>query len=712
MAKIPHLKLLQLASPKDTKNTMNLLIDLYNSIDTEIRGIADTANANSEEALRVSNTAVTMADDAKAIASAATNTANAALNTANTAVNTAGTALDAAEEAIQAANNAVTISAQAQTTATRAQELASAADQKSDNAVATANNTIAIAQNAENKAAEAVSTSNTALELARNAQDYNKIANRPSIAGVELIGNKPLTDFGIASTKYVDDSIAAIEIPSTEGLASEEFVNQKIAELLGSAPDELNTLKELADAIKESETALEGINTILASKADKTALDATNAAVAQLRSDLDNLDIPDAPTKLSQLENDRGFITNADIPTKVSTFTNDAGYITTAVNTLANYYTKAETYTRTEISDLIANTEVKVDLSDYYKKTETYSQSELNTKFDLKANQTALATTNVNVANLDTRVQTVENNYYPKSGGLLSGSPIIPYAGAGLLAPRNTAGSQTTGLIRWDESSTGVIFGDGGSNTPYTTLNYRFVGDGDIKHYYSTDRVSATVLDTKNFNSHITFPDTSGFLPLTAGSSKKLTGTLLSSENIILDNTKSFQIKNTGGTAIDMIRFNASNQIILGSSQTKYDLVSYVNIRPTAAVATTLGTEGNPWSMIYGTNIYQNGKPVANKEDLNSYLRNDAAGTISISGSDTPLNLRSSAGNVYLGFIGATGAALGYIGVNANKRPVFYDTKDNQLAFLSDIPSFKLLSQSEYAAETLQTGLLYFVEED
>ena len=50
MAKIPHLKLLQLASPKDTKNTMNLLIDLYNNIDTEIREIADTANLNSQTA--------------------------------------------------------------------------------------------------------------------------------------------------------------------------------------------------------------------------------------------------------------------------------------------------------------------------------------------------------------------------------------------------------------------------------------------------------------------------------------------------------------------------------------------------------------------------------------------------------------------------------------------------------------------------------------
>ena len=44
------------------------------------------------------------------------------------------------------------------------------------------------------------------------------------------------------------------------------------------------------------------------------------------------------------------------VPTKVSDLTNDTGFITKAVGDLVNYYTKAQTYTRTEINALIAGT--------------------------------------------------------------------------------------------------------------------------------------------------------------------------------------------------------------------------------------------------------------------------------------------------------------------------------------------------------------------
>ena len=39
----------------------------------------------------------------------------------------------------------------------------------------------------------------------------------------------------------------------------------------------------------------------------------------------------------------------------VSSFTNDAGYITNAVNDLANYYKKSETYTQAEVNALVQN---------------------------------------------------------------------------------------------------------------------------------------------------------------------------------------------------------------------------------------------------------------------------------------------------------------------------------------------------------------------
>ena len=50
------------------------------------------------------------------------------------------------------------------------------------------------------------------------------------------------------------------------------------------------------------------------------------------------------------------FIKNKpSIPVKVSDLTNDSGFVTNAVNDLTNYYTKTDTYTKTEVNSLIAS---------------------------------------------------------------------------------------------------------------------------------------------------------------------------------------------------------------------------------------------------------------------------------------------------------------------------------------------------------------------
>ena len=46
---------------------------------------------------------------------------------------------------------------------------------------------------------------------------------------------------------------------------------------------------------------------------------------------------------------------SSDIPTKVSDLTNDSGFITNTVNNLTNYYTKTNTYTKSEVDSLIGS---------------------------------------------------------------------------------------------------------------------------------------------------------------------------------------------------------------------------------------------------------------------------------------------------------------------------------------------------------------------
>lgn len=90
-----------------------------------------------------------------------------------------------------------------------------------------------------------------------------------------------------------------------------------------------------------------------------------------------------------------------DIPTKTSDLTNDSGFITESVNTLTNYYLKSNTYTKTEVGNLIHEVEVMIpfstsdlendsgfidntvsDLANYYSKSNTYTKTEVQSLID------------------------------------------------------------------------------------------------------------------------------------------------------------------------------------------------------------------------------------------------------------------------------------------------------------------------------------------
>lgn len=217
--------------------------------------------------------------------------------------------------------------------------------------------------------------------------DYNDLDNKPSINGVQLVGNKTATDLGIVSKEIdptvpnhvkniteqdirnwnnkstfsgnyndltnkpkipvVPTNISAFNndagyiksIPSeyvTEGelsnkgyatrsdvenavkdKATTSYVDGKVAELVNSAPEMLDTLGELAKAVEDNKDIIDGIK---------------------------------VPTKTSELTNDSGFVTIADVPS----------------TDLSGYYTKSETeaYVQSQIASSITevlNTEVQYE---------------------------------------------------------------------------------------------------------------------------------------------------------------------------------------------------------------------------------------------------------------------------------------------------------------------------------------------------------------
>lgn len=140
--------------------------------------------------------------------------------------------------------------------------------------------------------------------------DYNELENKPSIGGVTLSGDRTLVELGIQPIgSYVTDSemedyaqpkgeyltgetdptvpswakepikptYTASEVgadaagsASTALANAKDYVDQAISNLVGGAPETLNTLKEISDALAESEEAVAAIDSAIGNKLNKT----------------------------------------------------------------------------------------------------------------------------------------------------------------------------------------------------------------------------------------------------------------------------------------------------------------------------------------------------------------------------------------------------------------------------------------------------------
>lgn len=115
------------------------------------------------------------------------------------------------------------------------------------------------------------------------------------------------------------------------------------------------------------------------------------------------------------------------------------------------------------------------------------------------------------------------------------------------------------------------------------------------------------------------------YLPLSAGIDKKLTG------DLYFDNNKFIKGYTTASTLRNLIGVNTASAIELGDTNANINVKASSAFRPATNSAITLGTDTLQWKEIYGTTIYQDGKQVANKEDLTNLENNK----VNITNSDT-----------------------------------------------------------------------------
>ena len=197
-------------------------------------------------------------------------------------------------------------------------------------------------------------------------RNYNDLENKPSIEGVELVGDKTLEELNINSylsnypsesrvIQIVNTAIGQIAIPvNTSDLVNDsDFqTGDDVIDAIAGAISGLDIPTRTSDLINDSnyqtsddvdgaiDKALEDL-----SIPTKTS-DLTNDSGFQTASDVDSaidsaLEDLSIPTKTSDLTNDSGFQTSSDvdtaidtaledidIPTKVSDLTNDSGFQT------------------------------------------------------------------------------------------------------------------------------------------------------------------------------------------------------------------------------------------------------------------------------------------------------------------------------------------------------------------------------------------------
>ena len=162
----------------------------------------------------------------------------------------------------------------------------------------------------------------------------------------------PLNFTGAVSATYDGSNTVNVNIP--QGVTNEE-VDSKIAALVNSAPETLDTLNELAEALGNDPNFATTIATQLGNKVDKVDGKglSTNDYTDEDKDKLSNISpsdwnqsnemssdyIKNKPTKLSQFVNDSGFLTEHQslvdyakkteiptVPTKVSELQNDKNY--------------------------------------------------------------------------------------------------------------------------------------------------------------------------------------------------------------------------------------------------------------------------------------------------------------------------------------------------------------------------------------------------
>ena len=134
-----------------------------------------------------------------------------------------------------------------------------------------------------------------------------------------------ISDLGTIRSGAALGATALQSIP--EEYATKTYVGEEVSKLVGSAPETLNTLEELAQALDNNADIVSVLNDAIANKANVDDLSAytTNALHEELKAEVEENEYV-AAQALTKLDNEKA--NKSDVPTSLSQLTNDSGFIT------------------------------------------------------------------------------------------------------------------------------------------------------------------------------------------------------------------------------------------------------------------------------------------------------------------------------------------------------------------------------------------------
>jgi hypothetical protein len=178
-------------------------------------------------------------------------------------------------------------------------------------------------------------------------------------------------------------------------------------------------------------------------------------------------------------------------------------------------------------------------------------------------------------------------------------------------------------FIKYDGTSNGRLVvdnkgiakvGDVGDEQPLATREETPISNGFAKWDSATSKFITDTDVAKDSELK------SNYLPLTAGSDKKLTGNLYLTKETIVSNHIQIKGLDTSGNAKGLIGLSNTNNLWINYDHSGRTIVGGAAITPftTYHHVTDLGIETAAFRNIRGKTIYQNGKQVANAEDLSA----------------------------------------------------------------------------------------------